>query len=185
MSDTMAEVLIPLATGCEEIEAITLIDLLRRADIKVTTASLDVKEVCGLNGVRLIADTTIDKVKERTFDMVALPGGQPGADNLNADSRIHEILKRHHATQWVGAICAAPKVLVDAGIADQLKLTAYPGVLDAQSSSVKLSTEAIECDGKVITSRSPGTAMEFALTIIEKLVGIEKRNTVESSLIIG
>lgn len=179
----MAEVLIPLATGCEEIEAVTLIDLLRRADIEVTTASLNAKEVCGAHGVSLIADTTIDEVKDRTFDMVALPGGQPGSDNLNADSRIHEILKRHHATQWVGAICAAPKVLVDAGIVNQLKVTAYPGVLDAQSSSIQLSTEAIECDGKVITSRSPGTAMEFALTIIEKLVGTEKRNAVETSLV--
>ena len=179
----MPEVLIPLATGCEEVEAVTLIDLLRRADIKVTTASLDTKEVCGLSGVNLIADTTLDEVKERDFDMVVLPGGQPGTDNLNADARVHEILKRHRTTQWVGAICAAPKVLVDAGVVNQLKITAYPGFLDAQSSSVELSTEAVECDDKVITSRSPGTAMEFALTIIEKLAGTEKRKTVESDLI--
>ena len=179
----MPEVLIPLATGYEEVEAVTLIDLLRRADIKVTTASLDTKEVCGLSGLNLIADTTLDEVKEYTFDMVVLPGGQPGADNLNADPRIHEILKRHRTTQWVGAICAAPKVLVDAGVVDQLKITAYPGFLDAQNSSIELSTEAIECDDKVITSRSPGTAMEFALTIIEKLAGVDKRNTVETSLI--
>ncbi len=175
----MPEVLIPLATGCEEVEAVTLIDLLRRADIKVTTASLDAKEVCGLHGLNLVADTTLDEVKEYNFDMVVLPGGQPGADNLNADARIHEILKRHRTTQWIGAICAAPKVLVDAGVVDQLKITAYPGVLDGQSSP----TEAVECDDKVITSRSPGTAMEFALTIIEKLAGTEKRKAVESDLI--
>ena len=180
----MPEVLIPLATGCEEVEAVTLIDLLRRADIKVTTASLDTKEVRGLNGVNLIADTTLDEVKERDFDMVVLPGGQPGTDNLNADARVHEILKRHRTTQWVGAICAAPKVLVDAGVVNQLKITAYPGFLDAQSSLVELSTEAVECDDKVITSRSPGTAMKFALTIIEKLAGTEKRKTIESDLVI-
>lgn len=179
----MTEVLIPLATGYEEIEAVTLIDLLRRADIQVTTASLDDKKVNGAHGVSLIADTTIDEIKDRIFDMVALPGGQPGSDNLNADPRIHRILRHHHATQWVGAICAAPKVLVDSGIANQIKITAYPGVLDAQNTSVKLSAEAIECDGKVITSRSPGTATEFALTIIEKLVGREKRQAVEASLI--
>ena len=179
----MPEVLIPLANGYEEVEAVTLIDLLRRADIKVTTASLDTKEVCGLNGLNLIADTTLDEVKEHTFDMVVLPGGQPGADNLNSDPRIHEILQRHRTTQWVGAICAAPKVLVDAGVVDQLKITAYPGFLDAQNSSIELSTKAIECDDKVITSRSPGTAMEFALTIIEKLAGTDKRNTVETGLI--
>ena len=177
------QVLIPLADGYEEIEAVTLIDILRRADIDVSTAALDIKEVRGAHGLSLIADVTLDEVKDRNFDMVVLPGGQPGSDNLNADPRIHEILKRHHATQWIGAICAAPKVLVDAGIADRLKITAYPGVLDAHNSAVKLSTAAIECDGKVITSRSPGTAMEFALTIIEKLVGSEKRNAVESELI--
>ena len=179
---TVPEVLIPLATGCEEVEAVTLIDLLRRADIKVTTASLDTKEVCGAHGLNLIADTTLDEVKECDFDMVVLPGGQLGADNLNADPRVHQILQRHRTTQWVGAICAAPKVLVDAGIVDQLKITAYPGVLDAHSSPAELSTEAVECDDKVITSRSPGTAMQFALTIIEKLAGADKRNAVETSL---
>ena len=180
----MPEVLIPLATGCEEVEAATLIDLLRRADIKVTTASLATKEISGAHGLNLVADTTLDEVKERSFDMVVLPGGQPGADNLNADSRIHEILKRHRTTQWIGAICAAPKVLVDAGIVEQLRITAYPEVLDAQNSSFELSTEAVECDDKVITSRSPGTATEFALTIIEKLAGPEKRKAVEADLIL-
>jgi len=177
------QVLIPLATGYEEIEAITLIDLLRRADIQVTTASLGDREVSGAHGVSLIADTTLDEIKDQTFDMVALPGGLPGADNLNADPRIHQILKQHHATQWLGAICAAPKVLVDAGIADQLKVTAYPGVLDAGNAAIKLSTEAVECDGKVITSRSPGTSVEFALTIIEKLLSTEKRDAVEAGLV--
>ena len=179
----MAEVLIPLADGYEEIEAITLIDILRRADIQVTTASLsDSKEIHGAHGVDIIADTTLDEVKEQSFDMVVLPGGQPGSDNLNADPRIHEILRRHRATQWVGAICAAPKVLVDAGVVEQLTITAYPGVLDTQNSAIRLSTEAIECDGKVITSRSPGTAMEFALTIIEKLIGSEKRDAIAMDL---
>ena len=179
----MTKVLIPLATGYEEMEAITLIDLLRRADIQVTTAALDGTEVRGAHGVALTADTTLDEIKDLNFDMVVLPGGQPGSDNLNADPRVHEILKRHRATQWVGAICAAPKVLVDAGVAEQLNITAYPGVLDAQNTAVKLSTEAVECDGNVITSRSPGTAMEFALTIIEKLVGGEKRNEIEANLV--
>ncbi|MBC6413433.1 MAG: DJ-1/PfpI family protein [Chromatiales bacterium] len=179
----MTEVLIPLATGCEEIEAVTLIDLLRRADIKVTVASLAAKEVRGAHNIGLIADVTLDEVKNRSFDMVALPGGQPGSDNLNTDPRIHKILKHHHATKWVGAICAAPKVLVDAGLVDDSRITAYPGVLDGQNTAAELSTEAIECDGNIITSRSPGTAMEFALTIIEKLIGKEKRSAVEADLI--
>ena len=179
----MPKVLIPLADGCEEIEAVTLIDLLRRADIDVTTASLGGKEVYGTNGIGLIAEVTLDDIKEQSFDMVALPGGQPGSDNLNADPRIHKILKHHHTTRWIGAICAAPKVLVDAGIAENLKITAYPGFLDPQNSAFELSSAVVECDGKVITSRSPGTAMEFALTIIEKLAGREKRDSVEASLI--
>lgn len=178
----MRNVLIPLASGFEEIETVTLIDLLRRAEINVTTASLDGLTVTGAHHISLVADTTLEEIQSRTFDMVALPGGLPGADHLNADPRIHDILKRHQATQWIGAICAAPKVLLDAGVVDHLKVTAYPGVLEKGTSKITVSEEAVVCDGKVITSRSPGTAIDFALTIIETLEGANKRQTIEASL---
>ena len=179
----MSDVLIPLARGFEEIEAVTLIDLLRRADINVTTAALNGLTVIGAHQVSVLADTTLDEVASRTFDMVVLPGGLPGADHLNADPRIHTILKRHQSEQWIGAICAAPKVLLDAGVADDLELTAYPGVLAKETSKVSVSEEAVVCDGKVITSRSPGTAIDFALKIIETLKGKDKCREIEASLV--
>ena len=110
-------VLVPLAQGCEELEAVTIIDLLRRAEIKVITASLDEKPIVASRGTHLIADTTLDQVLHLEFDMVVLPGGLPGANYLNEDARIHEVLKRcAENNKYVAAICAAPKVLANAGL---------------------------------------------------------------------
>ena len=95
----MANVLVPLAQGCEELEAVTIIDLLRRAEVRVTTASLDDEPITASRGTRLLADTTLDQVIDEAFDMVILPGGLPGADNLNADPRIHKILKTNCTRQ--------------------------------------------------------------------------------------
>ena len=104
-------VLVPLAQGCEELEAVTIIDLLRRAGIEVVTAGLDTQPVCGSRNTVLIPDTTLDEVMDQSFDMLVLPGGLPGADNLNADPRIHQLLKvMHEAGRYTAAICAAPKV---------------------------------------------------------------------------
>jgi len=177
-------VLIPLAQGCEELEAVTIIDLLRRAEIKVITASLDDKTIVASRGTKLLADTTLDQVMHEDFDMVVLPGGLPGADNLNADRRIHQILQRTiEMNQYVAAICAAPKVLVSAGLLKNKKATAYPGVLEAiDDNSFEITGAAIEKDGKVLTSRGPGTAMDFALKIISCLLGDEKRKQVEDAL---
>lgn len=180
----MASVLVPLAQGCEELEAVTVIDLLRRADITVETASLDGRPVTASRGTRLLADTTIDKVIEKEYDMVVLPGGLPGADNLNEDKRIHQILESTACrNKSIGAICAAPKVLACAGLLDNKKATAYPGILEALNlSSTELTYAAVQKDGNIITSRGPGTAIDFALEIINYLVGIEKRNQVEAAL---
>ena len=90
----MANVLVPLAQGCEELEAVTIIDLLRRAEINVTTASLDEHPITASRGTKLIADTTLDQILDNEYDMVVLPGGLPGADYLNEDARIHQILER-------------------------------------------------------------------------------------------
>ncbi len=180
----MANVLIPLAQGCEELEAVTIIDLLRRAEINVVTAGLDDQLITASRGTKIIADTTLDEVKNQDFDMVVLPGGLPGADNLNADERIHVILK--HAVdnkKYVGAICAAPKVLASANLLDNKKATAYPGVLEELNlKAIEITGSAVQQDGKVITSRGPGTAMDFALDIITCLVGNEKRKQVEKAL---
>ncbi len=181
----MASVLIPLAQGCEELEAVTIIDLLRRAGITVVTAGLDNGAVRGSRGTVLIPDTTLDQALHQAFDMVALPGGQPGANNLNADARIHTLLKTM-ATQgkYITAICAAPLVLANAGMLHGKQATSFPGVLEQMNlPEVKLKTAAVVQDGKIITSRGPGTAMDFALVLIEVLVGKIKRDEVEAALV--
>ncbi|ADE13242.1 DJ-1 family protein [Nitrosococcus halophilus Nc 4] len=180
----MINVLIPLAQGCEELEAITLIDLLRRAGIQVVTAGLDEQVVTASRGTRLIPDTSLDKVVQQEFDMVVLPGGQPGADNLNADPRIHALLKHTvERGKLTAAICAAPTVLAKAGLLDSKRATGYPGFLDKLNlPTTTLEDQAVVVDGPVVTSKGPGTAMDFALTLIELLVGKETRDEVEKAL---
>lgn len=180
----MASVLVPLAQGCEELEAVTIIDLLRRAGIEVITAGLDAQPVCASRGTVLLPDTTLDNVAERDFDMIVLPGGLPGADNLNADERLHAMLNHAANTgRYVAAICAAPRVLASAGLLDNLRVTSFPGALDAfKVPGMVYCEDAVVQDGKVITSRGPGTAMDFALVLIENLLGKDARARVEADL---
>lgn len=181
----MACVLIPLAEGCEELEAVTVIDLLRRAQIEVVTAGLKEGPVRGSRGTVLVPDTVLDSVMAREFDMIVLPGGLPGANHLDADPRVHRLLKRHHAEQrYAAAICAAPKVLAKAGLLDGRSATSYPGAVTIEDfPEVDVLNAPVVVDGKVITSRGPGTAMDFALQLIESLVGKEKRDEVEKALV--
>jgi 4-methyl-5(b-hydroxyethyl)-thiazole monophosphate biosynthesis len=180
----MARVLIPLANGCEELEAVTVIDLLRRAGIEVVTAGLTDGPVTASRGVVLIPDRSLDQVIDDDFDMIVLPGGLPGADHLDADPRIHALLQRMaEQERYTAAICAAPKVLLNAGLLDGRKATAYPGVIDGlMTKNSQLLADAVVTDGKVVTSRGPGTAMDFALTLIERLLGADKREEVETPL---
>ena len=181
----MPTVLIPLAQGCEELEAVTIIDLLRRANIKVITASLDDQTVTASRGVRLVADMDIDTALQQEYDMVALPGGLPGADHLDNDPRIRNLLKKMAGSnKYTAAICAAPKVLASAGLLDDKQATSYPGFLEqTNNDSIHIKTDPVVMDGRVITSRGPGTAMEFALTLIEILAGKDKRIEVETALV--
>ena len=178
-------VLIPLAQGCEELEAVTVIDLLRRAEIDVVTAGLDDQPVRASRGVTLIPDATLDDVFNDAFDMMVLPGGLPGADNLDQDPRIHGLLKKlADGGGYTAAICAAPRVLANAGILDGKSATGYPGFLDnMELPKVNVLSAPVVADGKVITSRGPGTAMDFALRLIEALAGKKKREEVEAALV--
>lgn len=180
----MASVLIPLAQGCEELEAVTIIDLLRRAQILVTTASLDNQPIHASRGTVLIADKYIDDALNDEYDMVVLPGGLPGADNLNEDPRIKRLLlKMSTNNKYIAAICAAPRVLANAGLLAGRRATSYPGTLEKLNlSDVIIDNAAVVIDDKIITSRGPGTAMDFALTLIEKLVGKAQRDAVEIAL---
>ena len=181
----MASVLVPLANGCEELEAVTIIDLLVRADVEVITAGLEQGPVTASRGVVLMPQMSLDEALQRDYDMVVLPGGMPGAANLDSDPRLHELLRNMAGKgKYTAAICAAPRVLANAGLLSGKKATSYPGHLDKMDlPGVEFRQEAVVQDGKVITSRGPGTAMDFALTLIELLVGRDKRNEVESALL--
>jgi len=181
----MPKVLIPLAAGFEDLEAITVIDLLRRAEIEVVTAGLVPGPITASRGTVVIPDSTLDAEREGDFDMIVLPGGMPGAQHLEADPRIHELLRRHQAEgRFTAAICAAPKVLARSGLLDGRAATGYPGTLDAaEFPRVRLLEDPVVIDGKVVTSKGPGTAMDFALSLVELLAGTDRRQRVETALV--
>ena len=181
----MKTVLVPLAQGCEELEAVTIIDVLRRGGLEVVTAGLDGQPVKAAHGVTIIPDTNLDDALKNDYDAVILPGGLPGTDHLDGDSRIHELVRKMaDSGKFVGAICAAPKVLGNAGLLQGKKATSYPGVLDKMDlPGVTYTGSPLERDGKILTSRGPGTAMDFSLAVIETLLGTETRNKVEAALV--
>lgn len=182
----MAKVLIPLAEGCEELEAVTLIDLLRRAGITVVTASLTSQhQLIASRQVGLVADTLLDDVIADEFDMLLMPGGQPGTTHLDNDHRLHAMIEQLHlAGKYVAAICAAPLVLANTGILSGRRATCYPGTLDPQKwPDIDIKADAIVIDDTILTSRGPGTAMDFALIIIELLTDKTTRDAVEASLV--
>ncbi|MBF0422656.1 MAG: DJ-1/PfpI family protein [Magnetococcales bacterium] len=180
----MAKVLIPLAEGFEELEAVTIIDILRRAEIEVVIAGLQEGPVRGSRRTVILPDTTLDRVMNATFDMIALPGGQPGSNHLNADHRIHQLLSRlANEGKITAAICAAPLVLASAGLLKGKKGTSFPGALSPKLlEGIDYQETAVVKDGTVITSRGPGTALDFALTLVETLMGKETRKKVEDLL---
>lgn len=180
----MLRVLIPLAPGCEELEAVTIIDLLRRAELEVVTAGIEPGAVVCSRGTVLVPDVDLDDVAEDDFDLVVLPGGQPGASHLDRDTRIHDLLARQAAAErWTAAICAAPAVLASTGLLDGRAATSFPGAIDASRyPEIRLLEQPVVVDGKVVTSRGPGTAMDFALQLIELCVGVERRVAVEEKL---
>lgn len=183
----MARVLVPLAEGCEELEAVTVIDLLRRAQVEVVTAGLVPGPVRASRKTVLVPDATLEAVLGEDFDMIVLPGGLPGADYLAQDARVTGLLRQMAAAgKYTCAICAAPKVLALAGLLDGKRMTAYPGIIDpAEFPALRHTGAAVECDGAIITSRGPGTAMDFALALIEALCGAGTRDSVEKGLVRG
>ena len=185
----MASALVPLAQGCEELEAVTIIDLLRRAQFDVISAGLESQPtpIKASRGTRLLADTSLDQALKTDYDMLVLPGGLPGADHLNNDPRIINLIKQMAAeNKYTCAICAAPRALARAGILQGKHATSYPGTLDLMEvSGMTYTGEAVTIDGKIITGRGPGVAIDFALTLIEALGGSELKQQVEAPLLRG
>ncbi|BAU56689.1 DJ-1/PfpI family protein [Halorhodospira halochloris] len=175
------QALLLLAEGSEELEAVTVVDLLRRAGINITVAGLDSGLVKASRGVVLQPDVAFDAIAEQNFDIVILPGGLAGTEKLESDTRVIGLLKsQNEAGRWIAAICAAPRILVEADILNNRRATAFPTQLE--SKGVEPVDEPVMVDGNLITSRGPGTAIDFALQIIEKLAGEAKAAEVEESL---
>ena len=169
----MPSVLVILADGFEEIEAFAPVDLLRRAQIDVTTASLN--ENChatGRSNLTAHADVALSAVKTHLFDLLFLPGGA-GVKNLRADPRVREIVLQHHAAgRWIAAICAAPTVLNDAGLLTGRRYTAHFSV--ANELPHILTNDRVVTDGNLTTSRGAGTAVEFGLHLVSLLTSHDK-----------
>jgi protein deglycase len=180
----MARVLVPIAPGSEELEAVTVIDLLRRAEIEVVVAGLVEGPITCSRGTVLVPDTTLDRVLDEEFDMIVLPGGLPGAQHLWEDGRVLELLRRMAGKgRYTAAICAAPRALAEAGLLEGRQATSFPGFLEGLDvPGLALREDPVVQDGRVITSRGPGTAMDFALHLIEELAGRDARDGVEVRL---
>jgi protein deglycase len=180
----MSKVVILLAEGFEEVEAIAIVDVLRRADIEVVIAGLHEGPVTSARRVRVITDIVIDTIRSEDFDMIVLPGGQPGSDNLNADARVRRLVNEFHAKgKLTGAICAAPYVLANAGILEGKRVTSYPTYRD-RLGKVTYEEQSVVEDGNVMTSRGPGTALCFGLSIVKRLVGKEKAQQIKEAMML-
>jgi protein deglycase len=163
-------VLVPLAPGFEEIEAITVIDVLRRAGVTVDVAGTEPGAITGSHGITVTPDRTLAGIEASAYDLVALPGGMPGTVNLREHSEVRRIVQELAALgRWTTAICAAPIVLAAAGVTAGRTVTSHPSV-ENQLAGATYRQDAVVADGPVITSRGAGTAMEFALALVETLV---------------
>ncbi|MFA7405994.1 MAG: DJ-1 family glyoxalase III [Pelobacteraceae bacterium] len=180
----MAKVLIPLAHGFEEIEALTVIDILRRAEIEVVLAGLLPGPVTGAHNISIVPDTSIEAVNASAFDMIVLPGGQPGTDNLNADPRIHKILKEFASSdKLICAICAASIVLAAAGLLHGKKVTCYPSYIDRLDGGI-YEDRPVVSDGTIITSQGPGTAIQFGLALAARLAGRHTADGISKAMLV-
>ena len=176
--------LVPIADGSEEIEAVCIIDILRRAGMEVVVASVDDLQITASRGVKLMADAFITECTEETFDLIALPGGIPGAEHLRDSTELVGMLKKQkQAGRLYAAICASPAVVFQPhGLLAGKKATCHPGRINSLENKEAVDSRVV-VDGNCITSQGPGTAMEFALKLVELLLGREKMEEVEGPLV--
>lgn len=179
----MKSVLVLLAQGFEEIEAITPIDLLRRAGAKVTVATLKEDRATGAHGITIVSDTTLEKLGDQLFDCVVLPGGGEGAENLAASAAVLKKVIQVAQEGVVAAICAAPAVVLGkTGLLEGKKVTGYPTTEELVEELV-FEEEAVVVDGDLITAKGPAFAVDFALAIIAKLFGNEKEQAIRAEIL--
>jgi protein deglycase len=177
----MKTVLITLAPGFQEIETITVVDILRRAGARVTLAATVQGLIEGSRGIKIAPDDMLEAIMNKEFDLIFLPGGQPGTDNLKNDLRIIKLLqKMQDQGKYISAICAAPIILQKAGILKNRSITCHPSV---KSKFDAYTDDRVVIDGKLITSQSPGTAMELSLKLVEILFGVDRMNKVNAGVL--
>lgn len=173
-------ILVPLADGFEEIEAITIMDVLRRAGLTLVTAGLPGTIIKGMHGIQVLADKKLDDVDTSVFDGLVLPGG-PGHKNLAQSEKIIKTIQDFDSEKkLVAGICAAPAVLAKAGILDERTATIYPGM---EREIPRPRSNRIVVEDNIITAQGPGVAMEFALAIVEKLLGSERSKKLAKELV--
>ena len=179
------KVLVPVADGSEEIEAVCIIDTLRRAGADVTVASVGKLQVTASRGVRLMADARISDCVNQTYDCIALPGGMPGAEHLRDSAQLIEKLKQQkQAGRLYGAICASPAVALQPhGLLQNVRATCFPSLRDKLDPAYA-SDEPVVVDGNCVTSQGPGTAIAFALKLVELLFGVEKATQIANAMLV-
>ncbi|MCL2183918.1 MAG: DJ-1/PfpI family protein [Chitinispirillia bacterium] len=171
-----------LADGFEEIEAVTVIDLLRRGGIDVTILGLDGTEVRGAHDIWVLADMALRDFSG-VFDALVLPGGMPGTNNLAASEEVLEMVRMaYNRGKTCAAICSAPMVFARAGILDGKKATCYPGC-EAMLAGAQLSEDAVVVDGNIITSRAVGTAIQFALKLVTVMAGKDAAKKINTAIL--
>lgn len=181
----MKTIFVFLADGFEEIEAITPIDVLRRAGLNVQTVSvMDKQTVSGAHGIPVVADKMFVDIHSEDAEMLLLPGGLPGATNLDAHQGLSDMIMAFASEgKALAAICAAPLVFGNRGLLQGKKATCYPG-FESYLTGAEYTAALVEIDGNFITAKGPGAAMDFAFAIVEKYCGIEKVNELKSGMMI-
>eukprot|EP00268_Persea_americana_P048541 TRINITY_DN513_c0_g2_i2.p1 TRINITY_DN513_c0_g2~~TRINITY_DN513_c0_g2_i2.p1 ORF type:complete len:209 (+),score=50.61 TRINITY_DN513_c0_g2_i2:1231-1857(+) len=182
---TVPQILVPIANGSEEMEAVMIIDILRRAKANVVVASVEDKlEIVASRKVKLVADMLLDEAAKQPYDLIVLPGGLGGAQAFSSSEKLVDLLKKQRGSEKpYGAICASPALVLEPhGLLKGKKATAFPPMCSKLSDQSEVENRVL-VDGNLITSRGPGTAMEFALAIVEKFYSREKAIELGKSMV--
>ena len=181
----MIKVLVPLATGCEEMESVIVIDTLRRAGWEVVTAAVDEGPVCCSRGVRLLADARWRELDPIDFDLLVIPGGKGGVDRLLEEPALLESVRIFDlAEKPLAAICAGPLVLEAAGVLAGRTCTSHPSVADKIREGTRVDTPEVVQDGHIVTSQGPGTTFAFALTLVALWENQEKAEALADEMLL-
>ncbi len=181
----MTTVLVPLADGVEEMEATIVVDMLRRAQWHVLAVGLKAGTVTAARGTRLVPDDVWDRIDPSLFDVIAIPGGAHGVENLRHDPRVVAAVRTHALSgKLTAAVCAGPLVLQDAGVLDGRRATCHPGV-SAEFTRARRVDEAVVVDGNIVTSQGAGTTFAFALTLVALVENVTKAAALAQAIVLA